>query len=163
MPFYALILDANGLPIGSHVYGDEPSSLPANEVACTQEQAQNPVAYKVQGGQVAVAPPTLSDQANAMLEAGIQVVSAGTPDLSGTYACDPVTLSRAGNLLAAIAAGLTIPGGVIPWADINGAPHSFTPDQFKSFSGALLAFEMQLAPLSAGAPGSLPTLPVTIP
>lgn len=163
MVFYALILDSSGLPIGSHVYGDEPSSLPANEIACTQEQAQDPSAYKVQSGGVVVAPPTLADQANAMLAAGIQVVSTGTPALSGTYACDSVTLSRAGNLLAAIAAGLAIPGGVIPWADINGAPHVFTPDQFKNFSAALLAFEMQLAPLSAGAPGTLPTLPVTIP
>ena len=163
MPFYALILDANGLPIGSHVYGDEPSSLPANEIACTQEQAQSPSSYKVESGGVVAAPPTLSDQANAMLAAGIQITSTSTVALSGTYACDPVTLSRAGNLLAAIAAGLAIPGGVIPWADINGAPHIFTPDQFKNCSAALLAFEMQLAPLVAGAPGTLPTLPVTIP
>lgn len=161
--FYALILDTNGLPIGSHVYGDEPSSLPANEIACTQEQAQGPSGFKVQSGQVVAVPPTLADQANAMLAAGIQIVSTGTATLSGTYACDPATLSRVGNLLAAIAAGLSIPGGVIPWADINGAPHSFTPDQFKNLATALLAFEMQLAPIAAGAPGALPTQPVTIP
>lgn len=163
MPFYALILDANGLPIGSHVYGDEPPMLPDNEIACTPEQARAPIAYKVQGGQVVTTPPTLADQANAMLAAGIQIVSTSTASLSGTYACDPATLSRVGNLLAAIAAGLSIPGGVIPWADINGAPHSFTPDQFKNLATALLAFEMQLAPLTAGAPGELPAQPVTMP
>ena len=50
--FYALMIDSNGNGYGSHAYGEEPSSLPSNEIPCTQPQAQNASAYQVVNGQI---------------------------------------------------------------------------------------------------------------
>lgn len=162
MTFYTLILDGNGNGIGSHFYGEVPSSLPTDEIACTEAQAATASQWIVQNGTIVAAPNTLADQAAAMLAGGIQIVCTSNSTLSGTYACDPVTLSRAGNLLAAIAAGIPLPSPTIAWADVNGNPHAFNVTEFKNLSAALLAFELQLVPLANGAPGTLPTQPVTI-
>jgi hypothetical protein len=160
--FHALILDANGSAIGSHAYAEQPSTLPANEIACTAAQAANPGQWAVQNGVLVAATATLAEQAQAMLEAGIQIICSSDATLSGTYACDPVTVGRAGNLLAAIAANIPLPSPTIQWADINGFPHSFNVTEFKNLTAAILDFEMQLFPLANGAPGSLPSQPVTI-
>ncbi len=50
--FYALVIDSNGNGIGSHAYYEQPSSYPSNEVACTQSQAQSPMAYQIVNGQI---------------------------------------------------------------------------------------------------------------
>ena len=48
--FYALMVDANGNGVGSHSYAEDPKTYPANEVSCTQAQAQTPMAYQVANG-----------------------------------------------------------------------------------------------------------------
>ena len=50
--FYALVIDSNGDGVGSHAYYEQPSSYPSNEVACTQSQAQSPMAYQIVNGQI---------------------------------------------------------------------------------------------------------------
>ena len=50
--FYALILNASNTGIGAHIYGEPQATLPANEVACTQAQAQNPSQYGLVNGVV---------------------------------------------------------------------------------------------------------------
>lgn len=162
MTFYTLITDGSGNAIGSHAYAVQPQSLPANEVPCTAAQAANPSGLVVTGGNIGSGVPTLAEQAGAMLAAGIQIVCTSNSALSGTYGCDMLSISRMGNLLAAIAAGITLPAPVIAWADVNGAPHGFSVAEFKNLASAILNFELQLFPIANGAPGSLPTLPVTI-
>ena len=48
--FYAIKLDSNGNGAGTHVYAEEPASYPANELPCTQSQAQTPMAYQAVNG-----------------------------------------------------------------------------------------------------------------
>ncbi len=48
--FNTLKLDVNGNLCGSHAYGDEPPSLPPDEIACTSAQAQAPQAWSFVNG-----------------------------------------------------------------------------------------------------------------
>jgi len=105
--------------------------------------------------------PTLAQQAAAITS--VAVVSTSTPALSSTYGCDPASLQRVANTLSAIAADLSFATTTIPWPDVSGTAHTFSVTQFKSLAQALLLYEQALAPLIAGAPGSLPTVPLTIP
>ena len=45
MPFYAIQFDSNGNGTGPHLYMEEPASYPANELPCSQAQAQTPMLW----------------------------------------------------------------------------------------------------------------------
>lgn len=45
MPYYAIEFNAEGNGIGLHVYQEEPASYPANELPCTEAQAQTPMLW----------------------------------------------------------------------------------------------------------------------
>ena len=47
--YYFLVIDGNNNGIGSHVYMENPTSCPANEVPCTQDQANNPMLWTLSG------------------------------------------------------------------------------------------------------------------
>lgn len=112
-----------------------------------------------------VPPPSVAQQAAAMLAAGIQIASTGTPALNGTYACDPTTYQRIGGIVAAIAGGLGLPGGgsTFNWPDTAGVPHEFTATAFTDFARAVMNFEYALNAVIAANAGTLPALPVAIP
>lgn len=51
--FYALNYDTStGIPFGTHAYAEQPATLPAGEITCTEAQAQDPMAWKVVNGAV---------------------------------------------------------------------------------------------------------------
>ncbi len=108
--------------------------------------------------------PTLAQQAQAMLAAGMQLISTGTPALNGTYACDAATYQRVGGIIAAIGAGLGLPGGgaAFNWLDVSGNPHSFSAANFSALAKAMMDFEYTLNAIIGANSGTLPTQPVTI-
>lgn len=106
--------------------------------------------------------PTLAQQAAAMLATGIEIASTGTPALNATYPCDANTQNQDGNLLAAVNASLTFPGGVVTRLDVTGAPHFFTTTAFKNYCQAKLTFLQTLETIIGSNSGTLPSLPVTI-
>ncbi|MGH2638320.1 MAG: hypothetical protein ACRDF4_03410 [Rhabdochlamydiaceae bacterium] len=61
MTSYTLICDETGAVIGTHVYGgDLPTSLPANEIICTQEQSKMSVLWRnLEGTLTPAALPTV--------------------------------------------------------------------------------------------------------
>ena len=64
--------------MGAHSYGGNlPDPLPSiatsatyNEIACTPEQAAQPTLWKVENGALVALPPTLAQQAQALIAAG---------------------------------------------------------------------------------------------
>ena len=50
MTFYALVLDANGNGIEGAMYAEAPATLPANQVACTQAQADDATLWQLVSG-----------------------------------------------------------------------------------------------------------------
>lgn len=107
--------------------------------------------------------PTTSQIAAAMLATGIEIVSTSNPMLDGTYPCDPRSNSDDGNLLSAITAGLTLPGGFAVRIDTSGNPHPFMPADFKNYCQAKLIFQQQLNTIIGTGSGAFPAQPTVIP
>lgn len=109
-------------------------------------------------------PPTLAQQAQAMMTAGIQIVSLGTPEIAGTYAVGPADYQQIAGTVASIAAGLGLPGGgeTFLWPDTSGQPHPFSAKNFTDFARAVMNWNYLLSQIAGGAPLSLPDATVTI-
>ncbi|HVJ53440.1 MAG TPA: hypothetical protein VM689_13315 [Aliidongia sp.] len=111
-------------------------------------------------------PPSLVDQANAALAVGCQIVSTGTPALSGTYPCDMTAQQRlAGNAIFVQING-KFPGSdpsQIAWIDMAGDAHVFTSTAtFLTFASAIASYVAQLDEVIFGQVQTLPAQPVTI-
>jgi hypothetical protein len=104
----------------------------------------------------------LAQQAAAMLVAGIQIISTATPALNATYPCDPATNNDDGNILSAIAAGLSLPGGIAVRLDVTGVPHAFAVADFKNLCQAKLSFQLTLNTIIGSNAGTLPAQPFDI-
>ena len=110
-----------------------------------------------------VPPPSQSELADAMLKAGIQIVSTGTPSLDGTYPCDAASTAEETGLLVALVAGLQWPNGVAVRVDVDGNAHAFPPDDFKNYCQAKLDFQQTLNTIIGNNQGNLPDQPTVIP
>ena len=97
-------------------------------------------AWAAAGNQVVAIPdrPSLSglmtgQRLTDYLGAGLAVTFTSAPDLSSTYALDPLTLSQTGNVAKDSASGLGLPGGLVSFTypDINGNPMAFSPAQIQ--------------------------------
>jgi len=108
-------------------------------------------------------PPTLAQQADAMLAAGIAIISVSNPGLDGTYSCSLAASAEETGLLSAINAGLELPNGVATRVDTSGQPHDFTPEEFKTYCQAKLTYQQALQTISGTNQGTLPTQPTVIP
>jgi len=111
-------------------------------------------------------PPTQQQLALADLQAGVvQIVSISNSSLDGTYASDSGTFQTISGILAAIGAGIGLPGGddTFTWADAGGNPHFFGAEDFKNLATAIMNFTYTLSQIIGGAPLEIPTQPVTIP
>lgn len=108
--------------------------------------------------------PTLAQKAQAMLSAGCQIASTGTPALNGTYAVDSLSQMHVVAVETSIAAGKGLPGGAstVTWPDVTGAPHSFTATNFSNFAAALRDYVSALSAIAATDSGTLPAQPMTI-
>ena len=109
--------------------------------------------------------PSLSQQAQAMLAAGLSITSTSTPALNGTYAADAITQSNVMAEMVSLLANAAFTNGTttLAWPDATGAPHNFTAAQFKAFATAEGQFVGVLAPVIATNAGTLPSASATIP
>jgi len=107
-------------------------------------------------------PPSLAQQAGAMLAAGIAITSASNPSLNATYGCDDATYAKDTGILSGLNAGLTPPGGAIIRTDTKGDPHQFTSAQFHALCQAKWDYIQALETIIGGGPGPLPAQPVEI-
>lgn len=113
-----------------------------------------------------VAPgPDADTQLAVRLQAGIAITSTTTA-LNGTYALDPDSQANITGIIALLGAGQAMPQDPLPYPDTVGAPHMFTPDNFKAFatavSGYVFALRTSWALLKADQSPGWPTLPVSI-
>lgn len=109
--------------------------------------------------------PTLAQQALALLSAGCQIVSTGTPALNGTYPVDAQTQAQiTAEITSILLNDIFADGGsTIEWLDTANASHSFTLAQFKTFATAVAAFVSTCVKCTTGLATALPTQPSTIP
>lgn len=112
--------------------------------------------------------PTLAQQAQTALGAGLTVTSTATPAISGTYACDAATQSKLASLYNLIqrAGGAAFPAGMtaLPWPDMRGAVHSFTAvSDFLNLETAIGNYVLALDLIVTTNSGTLPAASVTIP
>jgi hypothetical protein len=120
--FYTLTLDVNGAGLGSNAYGEQPKVLAADEVACTNEQAQNPQAWKLVNGTLVqqldyyrgVQAATMSLACQAAIESGFTSSALGSANSYGCKAADQANIN-----LAAI-------GGASLWCANSAGVWSFT-------------------------------------
>lgn len=110
-------------------------------------------------------PPTLADQARALLADGLTITSAATPALNGTYSADTTSQAQISALMTGLNSGLGFPMGLaaLPYADVTGAPHMFTPADFKNFAAAVENFVYATAVVIHGFSTVLPDASTTIP
>lgn len=102
-----------------------------------------------------------------LIAAGCQVVSSGTPALSGVYAIDDQHRSDLqGLVLDALVTGAFPTGATFPYADLGGTTHPVTPAQLQALGAALAGYVVQakaaLAASLAGGVWAPPAQPVMI-
>jgi len=79
----------------------------------------------------------------ATLAAGLQVTSAGTPALDGTYATDAAAMANISGVMLYTLAHNTFPGGAstMAWFDKAGTPHTFpSVAEFQAFATKVADF-----------------------
>ena len=122
--FYALEYnETTGSIRSTHIYGEEPTALPSNEIACTQAQSETPAKWRVvNGALVAYTPPapTLAEAQTAQAkiikaDCAAAILEGFTSSALGsahTYPSDQVTQV---NVAMAVAAGGNL------WCETGGA------------------------------------------
>lgn len=110
-------------------------------------------------------PPTPAEQGAAAFAAGCQIISAGTPALSGRYALDPASQAAVVAVQTRINAGLGLPLGAttIAWPDMGGTVHTLTAAQFTVLAAELSDYVYLVDQFAAGLAPSLPPQPYPIP
>lgn len=107
--------------------------------------------------------PSLAQQAQAMINTGMPLISSSTSSLNGTYPCDAQTLANENGTLTLIAAGLPLPQADAYVLDTSGVRHVFTVTQFKNYCQVKAAFMQTLHTIIGSNSGTLPSTPVVIP
>ena len=142
MPFYAIMFDPNGNGTGPHSYAEEPAAYPANELPCTEAQAQTPMLWSNVNG---VLTPNLA-QAQAQQIALIQssasqaeqapvslTLSSG---VTASFGMTPHDWTKIVGIYAKyVAKGATLPSGyTIP--DITGKAQAVTVSDIENLMNA---------------------------
>ncbi|WP_298281278.1 hypothetical protein [Acidocella sp.] len=114
---------------------------------------------------LSAAAPTLAQQAQAALNAGLAITSSGTPALSATYACNEAAQARLNRVSVYLQVNGAFPNNAttIQWVDATGAPHTFTEAQFKSLAVAIADYVLALDDVALGLASTLPATTATIP
>lgn len=112
-----------------------------------------------------VPPPSLADQAAALLAGGLAVTCTGTPARSATYPCDAATQQEiVAEMVSILANGCFADGeSTIQWPDSGGVSHGFDIDGFKALATAIGAFTQPVLRIMRTNVGSLPAATATIP
>ena len=109
--------------------------------------------------------PTLAQQAQAAIGAGLAITSTGTPALSATYPVDAASQDHmVAEMTALLAVGTFADGTAsVVWPDITGAPHTFNAAEFKALALAAGAYVAALFKVINGTLTALPAASATIP
>jgi len=104
-------------------------------------------------------PPTPQERIGALIGAGVEVHSTGTPAINALYAIDESAQQNISGVAAGIASRNRLPGGgaTFNYGDFNGVNHAFTSAQFLNFASAIEDYVYALLN------GDTPTTPLVIP
>ena len=110
-------------------------------------------------------PPTLAEQAQTALGAGLTITSTATPALNGLYSVDSASTGLIqGEMIVILAVGTFADGGsTVVWLDLTGTPHTFTVAQFRAFAVAIARYIAALGKAIVGQVATLPPATATIP
>ena len=110
--------------------------------------------------------PTLAQQAQALLNAGLAITSTGTPALNGTYATDAAAVQNATNIAGYISINQKFPGNTtttLTYTDAAGNPHVFpSTAEFLAFYTAAGNFVADCQDVIYGLSTALPSAAATI-
>ena len=137
----------------------EPNGYHASALAASPD-----VAAWIAGGGVpaAAAAPSLAQQAEASISAGLTIALSGTITLAATlFPTDPATLQKIANVAATIGATGAFPGGVttLPMKDASGTWHALTLAEWKIVAGAVASYAAALQLIIDGNPLGAVSLP----
>lgn len=143
--FYALKYDTTtGNCYGMHTYSETPASLPAGEIACTEVQAQTPMAYQVVNGALVESVPYAQGvQINALRTASAHaeqtpVTLTLSSGISATFGMTPHDWTKIVGLFSKYSVGkslYTLPSGyAIP--DVNGVMQTITVTDIENLMNA---------------------------
>ena len=106
MPYYAIEFDSTGNGIGLHVYQEEPPAYPANELSCTEAQAQTPMLWSNVNGVLTESLSATQAAQKALVTQGYNTATDYVPvTINGTtYQVDNTAGKQALNLSLAITA-----------------------------------------------------------
>ena len=163
---YYLVFNSSGISVGNGVTPD--NTLPPNAVICTEAQYQAWQSWSLASGNLAAATPpapTLAQQAAAAIIAGLTITSTSAAALDGTYAVDASAQQHVMAEITSIMLNGTFADGsaTVDWLDVEGASHTFTVAQFKTFATAISAYVAALTKCMLGQLAALPAATVTIP
>lgn len=157
---------------GAFNYPNLPPASDLLEVTAAQWTARmsNPSGWAVSDGALVaytppVVPPTLAQQAQAALAAGVQITCTSTPALNGTYSITPSAQSKIQAVSLFILVNSKFPGGgsTMAWADVAGAAHVFpSTAEFQAFATAVADYVAALDAAILGQTTTLPPSTVTI-
>lgn len=107
--------------------------------------------------------PTLAQQAQNALFAGLSVTSTAHPAINGTYAVDGSVRATLALIGWYVEKNGALPSDPFEWVDISGTPHAF-PDAatFDAFASAVARYATVLDLIAATNSGTLPDASVTI-
>lgn len=112
-----------------------------------------------------VEPPlTDAEKARALLQGGLTVISIGTPELNGTFACDALSQSDIIAIETSLNAGKGFPGGAsaFNYPDMSGVMHAFNEVNFANLAAAVRDFVYACRAVIAGSSKTLPASTASI-
>ena len=112
-----------------------------------------------------VTPPSLAQQAQMALAAGLTIASAGTPAIDGAYAVDPATQAKIAAVEVYIIKNGTFPGGAASyaWPTLAGGFATFpSVAVYQTWATAIADYVSALDIIAAVDSGALPAASVTI-
>jgi len=109
-------------------------------------------------------PPSVADQAKAMLNGNVTVQCTSLSTLDGDYAIDPTTRAQMTSTAAGVNAGMGLPSGgeTFNWPDANNVAHDWPEAQFMAFAIAVSRFVYQADQVAGGHGDTLPSTIITI-
>lgn len=130
----------------------------------------DPSGWAVQSGALVayvppVVPPTLAQQAAALLATGLAITSTATAALDATYPANMTAQAQINAEVTSILLNGTFADGTstIEWLDVTGAAHAFTVAQFKTLATAIGAFVSGCIKCMNGQATTPPSATATIP
>ncbi len=129
--FFALIFDAKGNGVGTHVYAEQPQALPSNQIACTQDQSQNPQSWSiVNGNLIQNVESSQADQISLLKQSYATAIAqtvtyTSKGGVTKTYQADPGSISNLQNMLLAFQAAAAVPAGFY-WVAADNTQVPFT-------------------------------------